>query len=287
MKTLYHYCSNNSFYSIVTNNSIWLSSLSLSNDSMEGKLVSEILLNLAKDDNLNTYDITRLQDMVVNLNKYFDGLGFCLSENGDLLSQWRGYANDASGVSIGFSKEFIANLSKSSSKNKQSGFTLQKIEYDYTNQVKLIKPTYSKIKELIDNGAFKFPAIRGLIDTRNEEEIKNETEKTNKFFSELSFTVLSLFSKLFLLKTKGFREECEWRLISYFINIEDDHCFYRASNDRIIPYREYKLLPLNGGAITEIFLGPKNITPNSVIKSFLNQHGFTNTNILRSEATYR
>lgn len=31
----------------------------------------------------------------------------CFSENGDLLSQWRGYANDAKGISIGFNKDIL------------------------------------------------------------------------------------------------------------------------------------------------------------------------------------
>jgi hypothetical protein len=31
----------------------------------------------------------------------------CFSEAGDLLSQWRGYANDAQGISIGFYKPIL------------------------------------------------------------------------------------------------------------------------------------------------------------------------------------
>lgn len=39
---LYHYCSTSTFLSIIANRSIWLSSMSLSNDTMEGKLVRHI-----------------------------------------------------------------------------------------------------------------------------------------------------------------------------------------------------------------------------------------------------
>ena len=45
---LYHYCSNIAFHSIIENRRIWLSSLSLSNDSMEGRIVAEILARMAK-----------------------------------------------------------------------------------------------------------------------------------------------------------------------------------------------------------------------------------------------
>jgi hypothetical protein len=287
MKILYHYCSNSAFYSIVSNKSIWLSSLSLSNDTMEGRLVSEILLKLAEEDSLKEYDSNRLRDMVDDLREFFDGLGFCLSENGDLLSQWRGYANDASGVSIGFSDEYLELLSRETKSQGGAGFTLQKVEYENATQVELIRPAYAEIKELIDKGAFRFPAIGGILGRRTDEEIEKETRETKKIFSQLSMAVLMLFSKLYLLKAKAFREEREWRLISYLVKEAEDHCSFRASHDRIIPYREFKIPPLSKDAITEVYLGPKNITPNHIIKSFLNQNGFENTKVLRSEATYR
>jgi len=97
MMILYHYCSNTDFHSIIENRRILLSSLSLSNDSMEGKLVAEILARIAKADGLDQPATRRLQESVSRLEQLFDGLGFCLSEDGDLLSQWRGYAADATG----------------------------------------------------------------------------------------------------------------------------------------------------------------------------------------------
>lgn len=100
--SLYHYCSNEVFFSIVDRREIWLSSLNLSNDSMEGKLLSSVILQLASDDGLQADHLRLLREQVEYLEGYFDGLGFCLSERGDLLSQWRGYAADGAGVSIGF-----------------------------------------------------------------------------------------------------------------------------------------------------------------------------------------
>ena len=74
---------------------IWLSSLSLSNDSMEGKLVADIISEMARNDGLNAFDQQQLRDHLARFDQFFDGFGFCLSEEGDLLSQWRGYADDA------------------------------------------------------------------------------------------------------------------------------------------------------------------------------------------------
>lgn len=287
MTILYHYCSNNDFHSIIGNRKIWLSSLSLSNDSMEGKLVAEILARIAKADGLDQTATQRLQESVSGLEQVIDGLGFCLSEDGDLLSQWRGYAADATGVSIGFSKDYLEQLAAADRNQEKPGFTLQKVEYDLETQESLIKPTYKKIKELINKGAFKFPGKYNLLDIRSHDEVKRNNEMIKAAFSQLSITVLLLFEKLFLLKTRAFREEREWRLISYLVKTGDDICSFRALNDRIVPLREFELLESESSSIVEVILGPKNKTPNYVIESFLKQSGFANVTILRSEATYR
>ncbi len=99
--------------------------------------------------------------------------------------------------------------------------------------------------------------------------------------------VLTLVGKLFLLKTRAFREEHEWRLISYFIKTGKDVCSFRALRNRIVPYREFKLLKSESSPIAEVILGPRNMTPNYVIESFLKQNGFVNVKVRRSEATYR
>ncbi len=47
MSILYHYCSTDTFFNIVKNRSLWLSSLAQSNDYMEGKLVAQAITRLA------------------------------------------------------------------------------------------------------------------------------------------------------------------------------------------------------------------------------------------------
>lgn len=284
---LYHYCSNNAFHAIVVNRSIRLSSLSLSNDSMEGKLVAEVMRRLAKADNLSNTAIDRLQDSFSNLEKCIDGLGFCLSEKGDLLSQWRGYAADATGVSIGFAKDYLKQLSNAGRLvPEKPGFTLQKVVYKPDIQERLITPTYMEIKKLIDDGAFKYPARNSLLCARSDNELERDNKKFKRAFSSLSFAVLGLFAKLFLLKTNAFSEEKEWRLISYLVK-KGDSCSFRALNDRIIPFREFELQKLKNNSIMEVILGPKNMTPNHVIESLLKQNGFPNVKVKQSEASYR
>jgi hypothetical protein len=87
MAILYHYCSTASFLAIAQSQSFWLSSLSLSNDTMEGKLVASVIAHLAERDSLDQRTISSLQDAIGIFEQIIDGLGFCLSEDGDLLSQ--------------------------------------------------------------------------------------------------------------------------------------------------------------------------------------------------------
>ena len=287
MDTLYHYCSTKTFHSIVENRSIWLSSLSLSNDSMEGKLVSEVITMLAKEDGLDGATIERLQDTIGNLENFLDGLGFCLSEDGDLLSQWRGYADNAEGVSIGFSKAYLEELKTAYSGKKISGFNLSKVQYDEADQRKLLEPAFKEMKKLIADGALKPHGFKTLLTMGSDKEIKAENERINKLFRSLSLTVLTLFGELFVLKSHAFREEIEWRLISIFLKNGEDDAQYRCLSDRIIPYREYELPPLDNKVITEVILGPRNNTPHHVCKGLLSSKGFTDVQIKNSEATYR
>jgi len=288
MNILYHYCSNEAFYSIIKNRALPLSALSLSNDSMEGKLVTDIFIEIAKADKLNQEIIQRLQDSIATLEGFVDGLGFCLSEKGDLLSQWRGYANDAKGISIGFSKRYLEQLSKASVESiEESGFTLHRVKYERTEQETLIRPTYNEIKRLISKGAFKLPGRRLLLDSRTQEEIDKEDEEIKKTYLELPNTLFPLFTKFFLLKTKSFLEEREWRLISYLLKLGNDACSFHALPDKIIPYREFPLLELEEKSIVKVILGPKNNTPEYVVDTFLKQNNFKDVKVLRSSASYR
>lgn len=287
-RVLYHYCSNNEFFSIITKRALWLSSISLSTDSMEGKLVARLISGMAETDKLSEIEISRLKESMSLLDQLIDALGFCLSEEGDLLSQWRAHAEDASGVSIGFSKDYLERLSVSIDNSKMSGFMVGKVIYDRKNQEELIRPTYDKIKEHIKKGAFKMPRSQALLGVRTRPEMELEQKEIIEAYSNLHEEIFSLLGQLFFLKTNAFREEKEWRLISYLSRKKtDDPCLFRPSEDKIIPYRKYYLSDVGENPISEVILGPKNMTPECFVESFLVHNKFNNVRVLRSEASYR
>lgn len=288
--TLYHYCGTDSFLAILRNKSVWLSSLSLSNDTMEGRLVRQAIDRLAKNDALEKRYHERLLDSVVALENTFDGLGFCLSEDGDLLSQWRGYADDARGVSIGFSRAYLEKFSQrsreSASDLEAPGFTLKKVDYDPDAHEANVEPTYRKLRKSIDAGAFKSTGQQSVLDTREAAQIAADDAEIKKLNDHVSFGILSLFSTLFELKSPAFREEQEWRMLTVHVQ-GFDNCKYRSTRERVIPYRIFDLPELEIPAITEVVIGPRHQTPIEVVRSMLRSNGFGNADVRLSEASYR
>lgn len=287
MDTLYHYCSSSTFASIVSHKSIWLSSLSLSNDTMEGRLVTQTFDRLLSQLKVSAEETEEIREALKYTEELFDGLGFCLSEWPDTLSQWRGYADDGQGFSIGFTKEYLQNLEKSKEEG-ESFFHLGKVKYQLVEHEATLKPIYDEIKVFIVAGQLKIPLIEsGLINAMSEEQMKSRKDEYLKSIKALWSKAIEVFPFVYMLKNNAFSEEAEWRLVSYLSKDISSSVSFRASGNRLVPYREFKLKPLGIQSIAEIYVGPKNITPNFVIEKFLAQNGFLDVKIYRSAATYR
>ena len=291
MSELYHYCSASTFESIVGTKCLWLSSLSLSNDNMEGKLAGSILETLFRRNGLTPEKATTAIGTVNLLEEQIDGLGFCLTENGDLLSQWRGYAQDGHGFSIGFSKEHLASLA-TETKGKTQRVFLRKVIYEQTEQEITVSPIFDQIQQAIDSGKLDAPYPPSLLTGFGDPNIEAEYEiKKRRYTENLQDTMLHTsylaLPTLFAMKNKAFQEEQEWRLVSYYFKHIDNSCDFRVANNMIVPYIRLPFLDNGTSAITEVILGPKNPTPEHVVRSALRKHGFPNVHIKRSSATYR
>ena len=144
-KTLYHYCSIETFFHIIKTKAIWLSDIEKSNDSLELQYLkkeyakwAKIICHVFADHQRKTntpFDEKRLEALSSVLSDISSltitkTWVFCLSEKGDLLSQWRGYADDGYGVSIGFDARYLSNAIDAiafSAGSPSTLFTLSKI----------------------------------------------------------------------------------------------------------------------------------------------------------------
>jgi Protein of unknown function (DUF2971) len=261
---LFHYCPTQSFHSIVSNRSILLSSLTLSNDSMEGTLATSKLqkrINSISD----VAERSRIAKYVEIIEKMSDGLGFCLTAaGGDQLSQWRGYADDGHGFSIGFSKGYLDKEIRTKESPYVSPISFEKVLYANAAHETEIN---SILQDLIT--AFRSQSL----DTKNSE------------FAKLA---KQLMRSRFRMKNKAFDEEKEWRLFASLIRNDrlPKQIQYRASKSCLIPYIEYKF-DQPKGVIQHVFIGPKNRTSDYAVRSFMEMHGFGFVEVERSKTSYQ
>jgi hypothetical protein len=283
---LFHYCSNAAFLSIISTRSIWMSEFSLSNDSLESKWIRTVFSDCCDERKIQTLEKDGLLKMLDGIISYMGAAGFCMSEESDMLSQWRAYSDNASGVSIGFNSLYFDALSKTKhSRGDDFNAVLSKVEYNIEKQKELMEEPLRHIFERTGKAAFE--PLTLLTMTPEAEEQRKEAHRS------LSLAVFLLFPFLHRFKNPAFQEEREWRLIS-FVTPKDStggmdmhRMDFRPLTDRIVPYRALVLEELESSPISEVVLGPRNITPEHVIESALMRHGWANVAVRRSSASYR
>lgn len=281
---LYHYCSPSAFYEIVTNRAVWLSALKQSNDHKEGLLVTASLARLAKSDGLDPRDADRMRHLIQLMQEIEGGLALCLSEEGDLLSQWRAYAGDGRGVAIGFHKEYLSRLSERCKDSPESISALLPVAYDTAAHDDLVRPTYDLMRTELSR------SITAMADEpaallQNSHGLSRLDIQVNRALHLAGLPLRALFYRL---KGSAFREEREWRLVAnHSLYASEQGCLYRATSDALIPFRPLQLEPTLGPPIGEIVLGPRHTSPDKVVQNFLRDAGFGDTQVRRSEATYR
>ncbi len=184
----------------------------------------------------------------------------CFCEEGDLLSQWRGYA--AGGFAIGFNAASLANLGGPPRYAGQSfeplaDADLVKIKYGED----AIQPTVARVVTVI--------APEGAGHPNNTGWVRANTIAKPALAS---------------IKHNAFAEEKEWRLISAGTGEQKVH--FRAGSFGLIPYR---LLPFDRAAIEEVVVGPGSHSDLRAlgVQRFLASNGIPNAIARPSTAPYR
>ena len=272
--------------SIISNKEIWASELALSNDLLEGKWIRKVFSDYCNDKGVSTSEQNELLthlDIVIDMATY---AGFCMSEEGDLLSQWQAYADNGAGASIGFDKEYfeiLGNLKRDRSDVFSAHLT--KVEYDVVEQKKLVAEHLDEILQFVADGALRRPTLLTSED---------DTKKWQEKFRSMGLRFLFFYFILFRLKNPAFAEEHEWRVISHIFRGEREKNFsqipkmdFRATRERVVPFARIALEPLSPPSITEIVLGPRNATPERIVEALLFKHGWSNVSVRKSSASYR
>ena len=273
---VYHYCSMESFLAIIQNKNIRLSNSYALNDSRENTWINDYI-DLAISDFRNSENNEFVEKFIrlFELN-YFTPYVSCFSENGDLLSQWRGYSNDATGVAIGFDPKLFNIKFRPPFPGNSIDHTLGIVSviYDHEIQSRLTKNILPSMYQALKHG-----------------KVDEGNALANCMYN------FKKYSPVF--KNPAFQEESEWRIIhTPLISRDSDHNIklhsecsevgYRVSNERLVTHFS---LPFHSSPecapVKEIVMGPRNSCDISSLELLLNDNGFKNVTIRKSVASYR
>jgi hypothetical protein len=263
---VYHYTSAQGLIGIIKSKSLWASSMQYSNDRTELKHAVSLIRGLLdihlKMERGPWNDLYgALIDAVSLFSDFHINVG-SFSEEGDLLSQWRGYCPKGIGFSLGFDPGIIERQAK------KQHFRLMKCIYDERLQRNICE-------EIIAEAC---SAANHEMDTEERRD-----------------TVVNGFIPLFLqlaptLKNISFNEEKEWRVIGGPFAADDPQICFRAGTFAVIPYRTFLLAdegePLR---IADIVVGPnpESLLAKNSVKYLLERYGVECDSVRESPGTYR
>lgn len=196
-------------------------------------------------------------------------LGTCFSEERDLLSQWRGYAQDGAGFSVTFDTEKLQRAAESY--KNVSPLTLSKVYYgsrdivETNDIVKKLYDAFSSDAEQYDEGQDGIGRM-SLNLTPEKHQLQKEAARS-----------------LFTVKNGAFKEEKEWRLFFYDSISEIRNVEFRESRNILSPFVRLKL---SAATIRGVTLGPTNPTSRQMVEAALETYQISAW-VRSSNASYR
>ena len=286
-KLVYHYCDNCKMANILSGKTLRMSDITKSNDYEEVKMFFPGILDAIEDeyrkdefplqymDRTNRDALGKLLEWEYDILRYeFDRGGVtnfvvCFCEEGDVLSQWRGYADNGKGCSLGFS--------------------VKELE-DYCNTYKGIlrfeQVDYKTVKEInvtiVEEALKVLNELRGLRNWIVENLPSLNEEKIDKMFQYYFHQMISsvLMSSL-KYKNETFKEEQEWRLffsqqiykyakwiysdekietIVYddMLKVIKNRIEFNVTSDDLIPFYPINFTEISPNPIKQVIAGPQN-----------------------------
>jgi hypothetical protein len=287
---IYHYCSSESFISIVNNRTIRFSDINLLNDAEEGRWGYKVFEDAATKvinrdgipeevckliEGLDEAFVDQIDKLRFAAGLRFANFASSFSTDGDSLSQWRAYADDGRGMAIGFR---VSEL-------RRMPVQIFDIEYQYEKQVKEVSTRICSIYlEFCDKGK----------------------DCSLPWFFE---ACVSLAVSLIGFKNPAWRDEKEvrcqhvvdvdisdegiWTLtdgggVSAGKDVEGQPIRFHARQSSIVPYLDMPF-EVSGERkpIVEVVLGPKNPNAPGNIMFALGNAGYGHVALKRAGAAYR
>ncbi len=280
---LYHYCSTETLLSILEHGKLRFSDVNMMNDPQEWgycyglfERTANVLLEMAPKnaalEGLDTDFLDHVDSYLSPKQLMSHPVISCFSKQPDVLSQWRGYADNARGWSIGFSGRAINAMP----------ISLLEVVYDPDQQV----------AEMRNFLAAMYTIWR---------------EKGGEFRDAVGQDAALLASFIHAYKHPSFQEEQEVRALHELrVNLSDDGwelideggtangdevagelVSFRAAGPSIVAHVDIPLQRVDNVAICELWFGPSN--DNGIGNAFypLTRYGHRGVKLFRSASSYR
>jgi len=292
-EVLYHYCSPDTLLAVLQHNTLRCGDVSQMNDSREVHWGMEVLQEVVSSrDDLPDVVHHALEIALAEFGEKAVSLASCLSTDGDVLSQWRAYAENGEGFAIGLDPWAFEGL-----------------------PVAFLVVSYDRADQIVRMNAFLDALIERFDHIPDQEEFEEGIKQGGdaeleagvvlmQFHSLLSLATLGV-TDLVAFKNEAFSEEKEVRVVQIayadggpgsavrLIN-NDDAADWPDDRRPSVKFRMragvpicYMDLPIPSAAIKEIVVGPRNASTDAEIQRLLNTLGFTDVAIRRSKASYR
>lgn len=268
---LYHYCSADSLWAILQTRTLWMTSVYALNDSAELRWGRQLVAQALSEDTIEFRADFRFAVHAVfsDADKHTIPVVFSLSRSGDLLSQWRAYANDGLGFAISFNAQEL---------QKQLPVNLKAVNYDPNEQHQQIGHSLKTFASMWrnDNTASRSAVLE----------------------------VLPTFAMdLLCLKNPTFFEEREVRMVHLLLRRADGSLYDPGGHSLSVPNvlgaevkermaggssAPYIAMPFDAASlISGIALGPKNALSTDEVARRLAAMGLPGLPVNKSKSTYR
>jgi hypothetical protein len=276
---IYHYCSTSTFLAIIERKRLRLSDVNTMNDYGEAHWAYDKFIQAINND-LNKYDrkfFDYVDEFVSGIQLLTLPLISCFSMEGDMLSQWRAYADNGLGVALGVDAGLIKRLAA----------RCGQVVYDEARQISHFRK-------------FLFVAHRFWKIADAKPELRG---KLQEFLFMMAFD-------LCLMKNSAFSEENEVRLAratevkklddgswnlsdsegssaDAVSNAAQQICHRAALNGGVIAYIDLPLEGLGRQLVKDVVIGPRSPNNGVEVSMALASQGFGNFKVRKSKITYR
>lgn len=271
---IYHYTSLDNFLKIIESKQLYLFNAFNMNDNLEVNWINHLI-----DEEFKKFQEPELFTKTIELYNLNNTTPYlcCFSYDGDLLSQWRAYADDGCGIAIGFdeTKLDVGRRIPVTGVTSDLSTGLFDCIYDEDAQKNLVYKTIES--QIISRNAYNNDNELSAINLSSSLRMFSLVMKNPAFLEEKEVRLIHL--PLIMVHTKTHEIKMAGNLSSL--------CFMKTKNG-ISSYFKYSLENIfNDKLIPEIILGPKCNINMSDLDLFLVSNNLINTKIIKSRASYR